>query len=745
MSGLSALLVNKGVALAQAERITQAIPYFHASQLFDRAGVSGGNVAALSGLLHQHCQQAIAANDQPAAIRFDDLFFLLGAGDRPALPAGEASARALARCADVRKALEIGDLDGALAFHQAARAIAPDMPSVRSDAAWIKQQLLEASPSAQTEPTGALLRLALVVALEGEAPELSELSRRLFDLGDFALSAELCERAQGQTASASDWVDLDLRQRAARLRLDGLTEGAATEQAVIDACLALIDRGPSSGLSDEWLVTRIYHCLPRMGYRQALADLREMFQRQPGSIWVAENICFALRNILHTGVPAAIDLISQFPTDQPEDLERRFGVAWSMGAIEQALTLAGRLAAFKPEFQIFPTLHAFATDPQTQPAVVFGKPATGPKRIYASMICWGAYYIDLMEQASISSLLAPGNMPALAASASVALELHTMPADLERLRESEALRRLSTFCEVRIYVFPESVATYANKRPYMVFGFGSHSTILRAEREGADVLFLYPDVIYSDGALESITGYLTDQPFAIFQDGLNALAQPVLNRVAAFHRGGALAVPRQALMDAAAPNLSRRTLDNIYRPGDTETSAIPNRILFRTPDGLRAHGLVCGPLYVSHAAFTPLHLKNFAPIDDVFSEHLLFKLRLDQFYILPPTEALIVEICDDDGATNPIHGRGLRDSILQYFQNFGLSHRRRRLFERRSDYISPAFADGDVTEEDEAERRLNEVQDLFDSHPCLVDLAEEQEKIAARYYGDAQTNGSDRS
>jgi hypothetical protein len=416
-----------------------------------------------------------------------------------------------------------------------------------------------------------------------------------------------------------------------------------------------------------------------------------------------------------------------------------------MGAIEQALTLATRLAPFKPEFQIFPTLHDFATDPETRPAVVLGKPATGPRRIYASMICWGARYLDLMEQVSISALLAPGNLPALAAHASLALELHTMPADLERLRASDALRRLSTFCEVRIYVFPETVAAHANKRPYMVFGFGSHSTILRAERDGADVLFLYPDVIYSDSTLSSITRYLTDLPFAVFQDGLNALAQPVIDRVAAFRQHGVLAVPRQALMDAAASNLSRRTLDNLYRPGDAETSAIPNRIMFRTPQGLSAHGLVCGPLYVSHAGFTPLLLKNFAPIDDVFSEHLLFKLRPEQFHILPPTEALIVEICHDDGSTNPIHARGLRDSILQYFQNFGLSHRRRRLFERRSDYLSPAFVDGVVADEAEVERRLSEVQDLFDNHPGFVDLAEEQEKIAARFYGGGETIGRNRS
>lgn len=745
MSGLSALLANRGVALAQDGRIVRSIAYFQAARLFDRAGVSGPNVAALSGLLHQRCQQAIAANDHPSALRFDDLLFLFGAGERRALPESEASSRAQARRDDVRKALEAGDLEAALAFHLAARAIAPDAPAVRSDGDWIKQQLIGTPSSIDAEPTDDLLRLALIVALEGAAPDLSELSRRLFDLGDFALCADLCERAQDQTSSAATWVDLDLRRRAARLRLNGLGDSAATDQALTDASRALIERGPSADLSDEWLVTRIYHCLPRMGYRQSLSDLREMFQRQPESIWVAENICFALRSILHADVPAAIDLISRFPADQPEDLERRFGVAWSMGAIEQALTLAARLAPFKPEFQIFPTLHAFATDPQTRPALVFGKPATGPRRIYASMVCWGARYLDLMEQASIGALLAPGNMPALAAQASVALELHTMPADLERLRESDALRRLADFCEVRIYVFPETVARYANKRPYMVFGFGSHSTILRAEREGADLLFLYPDVIHSDGALAALARYLTDLPFAVFQDGLNALAQPVIDRVAAFHHNGVLAVPRQALMDAAASNLSRRTLDNIYRPGDAETSAIPNRIMFRTPEGLRTHGLVCGPLYVSHAALAPLHLKNFAPIDDVFSEHLLFKLRPEQFYILPPSEALIVEICHDDGSTNPVHARGLRDSILQYFQNFGLSHRRRRLFERRSDYLSPAFADGVVTQENEAERRLGEVRDLFDNHPCFVDLAEEQEKIAARCYGGAQIKERDRS
>jgi hypothetical protein len=68
MSGLSALLANRGVALAQDGRIVRSIAYFQAARLFDRAGVSGPNVAALSGLLHQRCQQALAANDHPCFV-----------------------------------------------------------------------------------------------------------------------------------------------------------------------------------------------------------------------------------------------------------------------------------------------------------------------------------------------------------------------------------------------------------------------------------------------------------------------------------------------------------------------------------------------------------------------------------------------------------------------------------------------------------------------------------------------------
>lgn len=367
--------------------------------------------------------------------------------------------------------------------------------------------------------------------------------------------------------------------------------------------------------------------------------------------------------------------------------------------------------------------------------MVFGRPLSGSKRLYANMVCWGARYIALMEQAAIGSLLAPGNIPALTQCVSVALELYARSEDMEDLKRSAALGRLAEHCEIRIYILPEAVARHANDLPYMVFGFCSHATILRAERDGVDLMFLLPDVIYADGSLAALAKKITSEPTAVFHDGLNAYARSMLERLQPFTQDGVIAAPARDLLEAAAHCLSKRSLDNIYRPGDRENSSVPSRILFRTTDGLRLHGFVACPLYVSHAGFAPLRFKNFAAIDDVFTEHLLYKLQKGQIHVLTPNGGFaIVEVCEDDGATNPLFARGLRDSVLQYFEHFGLNWRRFRLFERSVDFpCDPPMA---IVDEAEIANRLKEIHAMFHDHPYFVDIGREQEAIEAREYPD---------
>ena len=422
-------------------------------------------------------------------------------------------------------------------------------------------------------------------------------------------------------------------------------------------------------------------------------------------------------------------------TDDLEDLEQSYAFMWSMGAMPQALALAERLARRKPEYAAIAALYAMANDLDAAPAVVMGERRPGLPLLYANLACWGERYLDLMEQAAIASLLAEGNFPALAKKADVLLELYSTPADIPRLTRSLPLRRLAAYCEIRIHSFPEVAAAHARYLGYATLGYANHATILRAERDGAGLTFLLPDVIYADGCYAAIAERITDKPYAAFSDGLNSFRAPVLEALRPFVRDGVLTAPSAVLIDAGARFPTLRTTHSFYQPGDRAVCSQLTRVMFPTAEGIRSHGFIILPAYVSHAAFAPMKIKSFATMDGVFSEHVLNQLRDDETEVICAPEFSFVEICDDDGTFFAMLDKPLKQGVRDYFVAGCFNRRRYRLFRQPVMFptLSPP-AGAALVDAAEIEERLREVRDVFAQDPLVVDIDAAQQRIRDQRY-----------
>ncbi len=736
MSPLAATLHNAGIARLHADDLASAALYIWASTQFESASVSSEAKEAFRVQILDRIEGAQRRRDFELALQLDGLHAIFGPEDRLAVDPDVAAQRSFARRLDAERAMLRGELESAAGFSLASLALNPGDDSARrhlkeaADGLSARyQSLAQEAPSLE-----GTLALCLAVAL-GVSDHRKELADLLYALSDFASAALLCQRIE-----ADEGAGFSARFDAARLRLQARHRSLGADQASAETLAApeirawLAALGPSSGLEETALRTRLDLCFGDGGRRQTLADLRALRRFAPEDPWVAHHFCIVLLNALFPDVADSVDVILRHTSDDPADLQSRYDMMVRIGAIPQALALAERLIPHYPEYAVIGALHGMATDLDAKPAHVFGRARMGRPLLYANLVCWGDSYVDLMERAAIASLLAPGNIPALAAKADVVVELFTTAADAQRLRESKALERLARHCEIQIHCFPDVVAARNKAFGYATYGYALHATALRAERDGADVTFLMPDLIYADGGYGLIAEKLTSAPRAIFVDGLNAYAAPMLDRMQPFYQDEALVVPPQQLIEAMTRCLSKRTLHSLYRPGDGRTCVQPSRVIFPLEGGLRTHGFVMLPVYVSHAALSPFVMKNFGTQDGIMSEHILNAVDDEGLEVLSGLEFCYAEICDDDGKLLPMIDVDLVTAARDYFTIYGLGRNRLRLFDQPIDFPTLSPPDLPLVSAEEAAARVRDVKTMFATDPIMIDVAEEQERLRAALY-----------
>ncbi len=158
---------------------------------------------------------------------------------------------------------------------------------------------------------------------------------------------------------------------------------------------------------------------------------------------------------------------------------------------------------------------------------------------------WGNRFVDRFLRTTLPTILAPGNLPALAEGKRVEFLLFTERSDLALLETTDLFRRLARLVKVESIFIDE------------VGGDGKYGRLSAVHKIGMDgagdgdtgLIFLTPDAIWADGTLARIR-VLAEQGFrAVVIDGPRAVRSGFFGGLAEFtHADGSIVISPRALI-----------------------------------------------------------------------------------------------------------------------------------------------------------------------------------------------------
>ena len=124
---------------------------------------------------------------------------------------------------------------------------------------------------------------------------------------------------------------------------------------------------------------------------------------------------------------------------------------------------------------------------------------------YFSVVVWGEGHTDIFTSFSLPSLLAESNFPALCAQhqASHEFNIYTTRESSTRISRSPAYKKLSEIMKINIYIL-EDLGVLEQPVPRVLLICNRHHISHMPESDGA-LVFLYPDVIWSNGSFSRLS------------------------------------------------------------------------------------------------------------------------------------------------------------------------------------------------------------------------------------------------
>ncbi len=174
----------------------------------------------------------------------------------------------------------------------------------------------------------------------------------------------------------------------------------------------------------------------------------------------------------------------------------------------------------------------------------------GDYRVRLVTYAWGRTYIDRMLDFPLSSVLAPGNLPALAREFGCEVAIVTEEAEFEYLRSHRVVRELERICPVKLVSLDDLIAEpwqYGISLAYALFRG------MTAELDGPITetyfLFLNGDFVLADGSYERLVPHIHAGHRALLSPSYCANEEAVVPELERGRDGstGALAIPARRM------------------------------------------------------------------------------------------------------------------------------------------------------------------------------------------------------
>ena len=274
-----------------------------------------------------------------------------------------------------------------------------------------------------------------------------------------------------------------------------------------------------------------------------------------------------------------------------------------------------------------------------------------PAPLLVNANVWGESYVDALFAYGFPSLLADGNLPAVSADRDIIVDFYTSAGDRARIEAHPLTERVRRLAELRYNILPDGLlAADGHDAARWCAGAAQQCSALRAQRVGADLLFLCGSAVYCAGSLRTAYGYLEAGYGAVIcmvPRTLEARTHDALGRYADIEDGVIAAGP-QALSEFIVGNLHGHSLDCFLTDEARHVAQNPVALFFRTEDGFACRTYEPSPLIISHKLLKSEFCVDYFTIDVRFLSELLGTADYGQAVkpALSPSDGVVVTDVD---------------------------------------------------------------------------------------------------
>ncbi|MGQ0676394.1 MAG: hypothetical protein ACT4N4_09980 [Rhodospirillales bacterium] len=197
-----------------------------------------------------------------------------------------------------------------------------------------------------------------------------------------------------------------------------------------------------------------------------------------------------------------------------------------------------------------------------------------------SVCLWGDSYVSSFLSASLPTLLAPGNLGRIDRRRDSRFLIITTANDAARIAAAPQYRDLQRFVSTEILTIPKPSR------------YNKYSAVSRCQmhaihlsRDFDSLFFLYPDFIYSDGAIGNAIRRLEQGHDAVVLPVPRIVEETLLPELAAAPRtdNGSIALAPRDFVKLTSRHLHRTTWSYLW--GATDMTSYPSSLIWRMPDG----------------------------------------------------------------------------------------------------------------------------------------------------------------
>jgi hypothetical protein len=143
-------------------------------------------------------------------------------------------------------------------------------------------------------------------------------------------------------------------------------------------------------------------------------------------------------------------------------------------------------------------------------------------------VLWGEWHRGLFLDANLPTMLAPGNLPVLVAGVDCEYRIYTTADDAARIRQNAAFQRLCAMMPVSIELFEVAKTRHPIRLHHHIWRRATE----HAQRGGAMVLLMAPDVAWADGSFARLRTAIEAGKRAIFMAYPRVISESLVPAIA---------------------------------------------------------------------------------------------------------------------------------------------------------------------------------------------------------------------